>query len=357
MADRPSCPWPATPARRDGGLHPPGRRAPRPGVPPGPGDPARPGRGAGRRPRRLRPGLAQVGDAARPLAVRALVRPDPRQHLPQPAARRAAAGDGHLRRGRARDRRPRRPDRGPRGRRRSHRRPVAGPPGRRGAALLPRPDRRGHRGAARHPGGDGPVAASTTRSSGCTRRSTRPTARGPTDDRPRAGAAPAGVVRRCHRRGRDGAGRAAQRVAAIPRGTGPAAPARRAAEAHAPRRRGNLLVGGALAAGSGHARLATVGAAEPARGRAGLGRAPGTPPVTPSATPAIGAATSSRSSRRRKQTKCVLNRTSCPTPRSGSSRQWRRRARGVSGRHRLTGVVAWTPDGSGAAVLGRRGCT
>ena len=97
-------------------------------------------------------------DAARPGALRAVVRPDPRQHLPQPPAVDAPAGDRHLGRGRARDRRPRRPHRGPRRPRRRHRRAVARPPGRRRAALLPRPDHRRHRDPTRHPGGDGPVA-------------------------------------------------------------------------------------------------------------------------------------------------------------------------------------------------------
>ena len=127
-----------------------------------------------------------MGDAARPVPVRAVVRPDPRQHLPEPAAVDPLAGHRHLGRGRTRDRGSHRP---------ASRTATSSAP--RSAALSPdhqvvvalryyrdltvddiarasasRSGRSSH--------------ASTTHSSACTTRSMRPTTRGQSDDRPRA---------------------------------------------------------------------------------------------------------------------------------------------------------------------------
>ena len=82
---------------------------------------------------------------------------------------------------------------------------VARPPGGRRAALLPRPDRRRDRDAGSTSRGERSSPASTTHSSVCTTASTRPTPRGPCDDRPGARTAAARVVCRRGRTGRDGA--------------------------------------------------------------------------------------------------------------------------------------------------------
>ncbi len=97
-------------------------------------------------------------DAARPRALRAVVRPDPRQHLSRPAAVWPPASDRHLGRGRDHRRRPVRPGQRPRPPGQRDRRAVAGSPGRRRPPLLPRPARGRDREPAGHPGGHRPVA-------------------------------------------------------------------------------------------------------------------------------------------------------------------------------------------------------
>ena len=137
------------PTERAAGLPAPRRRAPRRGLPPRPRDPARRDRRPGRHPGRVRAGLAELVGAPRPVPVRAVVRPDPRQHVSRPAAVNApTANDRHLGRGCHHRRRPVRTGARPRRPGQRDRGAVARPPGRRRAPLLPRPA-----GRARSPAG------------------------------------------------------------------------------------------------------------------------------------------------------------------------------------------------------------